>query len=91
MHEQNDWERAGSAGRPEIANERELPGLEGDLLDPGRLGLPCAGRQEQYDDKEKEGQLASPESFDFASNKLSIHYHFPFVYQTMMINSRFQP
>ena len=47
MHEQDDRERTGPGGRAEIANEGELPGLEGDLLDPGRLGLPCAGGQEQ--------------------------------------------
>jgi len=91
MHEKHHREWAASGRKAQVPNHLEFSGLEGDLLDPARLGLPCAGRQEQYDDKEKEGQLASPESFDFASNKLSIHYHFPFVYQSMMINSRFQP
>jgi hypothetical protein len=43
MHEQDDRERAPSAFRQaEIADERELTGLEGDLLDPGLQGL--AGR-----------------------------------------------
>ena len=76
MHEQNDRERAGSAGRAEIADDRELPGLEGDLLDLGRLGLPCAGREEQQDDQEEEGQLASLEGLRFVSNMLSVYGKF---------------
>jgi hypothetical protein len=48
------------------------------FLDPGRLVLPRAGRQEQQDDQEEEDQLASPEGFRLVSNRLSIHCHFPF-------------
>jgi hypothetical protein len=47
VHEQDDRERARSRWQAQIADKSELTGLEDDHLDPGRLGLSCAGSQEQ--------------------------------------------
>jgi hypothetical protein len=52
MHEQDDREKPCPGGCTQLANELELSGLEGDLFDPGWLGLPCAGRQEQQDSQQ---------------------------------------
>jgi hypothetical protein len=52
LHEQDNRERLGSGGRAQLADECELPGLEGDLLHSSRLGLPRAGSLEQHDDQQ---------------------------------------
>jgi hypothetical protein len=84
VHEHDDRERAPSAfWQTEITDEGELTGLEGDLLDPGGLGLPRTGGEEQHDDQEEEGQLASLEGFDFVSNRLSVHFIFLYFYCTL--------
>jgi hypothetical protein len=46
MHEHDDWKRPAPFRQPEIFDEPERAGLEGDLLDPGRLGLPCTRRDQ---------------------------------------------
>jgi hypothetical protein len=71
MNEHDDRIRASASRQPEIADNLKRPGLEGDFLNPRRLGLACARRDKQQGNHQQLRQRCDRDPSDVRSGQLS--------------------